>query len=110
MFFKPEFLNRFDSIIEFRSLEKEHLVKIVGLLLGELEETLAERGISLSVTDEAKEKIAELGYHPAFGARPLRRTIQEWVEDEMTDLLLDNSEITRFHVTVEDHTIKVQAK
>ncbi|MEG7378594.1 ATP-dependent protease ATP-binding subunit ClpE [Bacillus subtilis] len=110
MFFKPEFLNRFDSIIEFRSLEKEHLVKIVSLLLGELEETLAERGIALSVTDEAKEKIAELGYHPSFGARPLRRTIQEWVEDEMTDLLLDNSEITSFHVTAEDHTIKVHAK
>ncbi|MFT4401196.1 ATP-dependent protease ATP-binding subunit ClpE [Bacillus sp. SW14] len=110
MFFKPEFLNRFDSIIEFRSLEKGHLVKIVSLLLGELEETLAERGITLSVTDEAKEKIAELGYHPSFGARPLRRTIQEWVEDEMTDLLLDNSEITSFHVTAEDHTIKVHAK
>ncbi|MFH0345412.1 ATP-dependent protease ATP-binding subunit ClpE [Bacillus vallismortis] len=110
MFFKPEFLNRFDSIIEFRSLEKEHLVKIVSLLLGELEETLAERGITLSVTDEAKEKIAELGYHPSYGARPLRRTIQEWVEDEMTDLLLDNSEITSFHVTAEDHTIKVHAK
>ncbi|ADM37456.1 ATP-dependent protease ATP-binding subunit ClpE [Bacillus spizizenii ATCC 6633 = JCM 2499] len=110
MFFKPEFLNRFDSIIEFRSLEKEHLVKIVSLLLGELEETLSERGISLSVTDEAKEILAELGYHPSFGARPLRRTIQEWIEDKMTDLLLDNSEITSFHVTAEDHTIKVQAK
>ncbi|UQZ41848.1 ATP-dependent protease ATP-binding subunit ClpE [Bacillus subtilis] len=110
MFFKPEFLNRFDSIIEFRSLEKEHLVKIVSLLLGELEETLAERGISLNVTDEAKEKIAELGYHPSFGARPLRRTIQEWVEDEMTDLLLDNGEITSFHVILEDDKIKVRAK
>ncbi len=110
MFFKPEFLNRFDSIIEFRSLEKEHLVKIVSLLLGELEETLAERGISLSVSDEAKEKIAELGYHPSFGARPLRRTIQEWIEDEMTDLLLDNNEIASFHVTVEDDNIKVHAK
>lgn len=110
MFFKPEFLNRFDSIIEFRSLEKEHLVKIVSLLLGELEETLAERGIRLNVTDEAKEKIAELGYHPSFGARPLRRTIQEWVEDEMTDLLLDNGEITSFHVILEDDKIKVRAK
>ncbi|KUP37117.1 ATP-dependent protease ATP-binding subunit ClpE [Bacillus halotolerans] len=110
MFFKPEFLNRFDSIIEFRSLKKEHLVKIVSLLLGELEETLAERGISLSVSDEAKEKIAELGYHPSFGARPLRRTIQEWVEDEMTDLLLDSNEIASFHVTVENDNIKVQAK
>ncbi|MEC1615415.1 ATP-dependent protease ATP-binding subunit ClpE [Bacillus mojavensis] len=110
MFFKPEFLNRFDSIIEFRSLEKEHLVKIVSLLLGELKETLAERSISLSFSDEAKEKIAELGYHPSFGARPLRRTIQELIEDEMTDLLLDNNEIASFHVTVEDDNIKVHAK
>ncbi|MEC1682987.1 ATP-dependent protease ATP-binding subunit ClpE [Bacillus mojavensis] len=110
MFFKPEFLNRFDSIIEFRSLEKEHLVKIVSLLLGELKKTLAERSISLSFSDEAKEKIAELGYHPSFGARPLRRTIQELIEDEMTDLLLDNNEIASFHVTVEDDNIKVHAK
>ncbi|PWG67597.1 hypothetical protein DEM28_27710, partial [Enterobacter mori] len=51
-----------------------------------------------------------LGYHPSFGARPLRRTIQEWVEDEMTDLLLDNGEITSFHVILEDDKIKVRAK
>lgn len=109
-FFKPEFLNRFDSIIEFQSLKKEHLVKIVSLLLTELEDTLKERGISLSVTDEAKEKIAEIGYHPAFGARPLRRTIQELIEDEMTDLLLDNNEIKAFHVVMEEDGIKVRAQ
>ncbi|PSA92029.1 ATP-dependent Clp protease ATP-binding subunit [Bacillus atrophaeus] len=110
MFFKPEFLNRFDSIIEFHALQKEHLVKIVTLLLSELEETLAEREIDLHVTNEAKEKIAELGYHPAFGARPLRRTIQESIEDEMTDLLLEDSHIKGFNVIVEDNSIKVQAK
>ncbi|QDF55676.1 ATP-dependent Clp protease (class III stress protein) [Bacillus velezensis] len=109
-FFKPEFLNRFDSIIEFQSLKKEHLVKIVSLLLTELEDTLKERGISLSVTDEAKEKIAEIGYHPAFGARPLRRTIQELIEDEMTDLLLDDNEIKAFHVVMEEDGIKVRAQ
>ncbi|QQD83399.1 AAA family ATPase [Bacillus siamensis] len=109
-FFKPEFLNRFDSIIEFQSLKKEHLVKIVSLLLAELEDTLKERGISLSVTDDAKEKIAEIGYHPAFGARPLRRTIQELIEDEMTDLLLDDNEIKAFHVVMEEDGIKVRAQ
>ncbi|MFD5166989.1 ATP-dependent protease ATP-binding subunit ClpE, partial [Bacillus velezensis] len=109
-FFKPEFLNRFDSIIEFQSLKKEHLVKIVSLLLTELEDTLKERGISLSVTDDAKEKIAEIGYHPAFGARPLRRTIQELIEDEMTDLLLDDNEIKAFHVVMEEDGIKVRAQ
>ena len=109
-FFKPEFLNRFDSIIEFQSLKKEHLVKIVSLLLTELEDTLKERGISLSVTDDAKEKIAEIGYHPAFGARPLRRTIQELIEDEMTDLLLDDNEIKAFRVVMEEDGIKVRAK
>lgn len=71
---------------------------------------MAEREIDLHVTNEAKEKIAELGYHPAFGARPLRRTIQESIEDEMTDLLLEDSHIKGFNVIVEDNSIKVQAK
>lgn len=85
-------------------------MKIVSLLLTELEDTLKERGISLSVTDDAKEKIAEIGYHPAFGARPLRRTIQELIEDEMTDLLLDDNEIKAFHVVMEEDGIKVRAQ
>lgn len=85
-------------------------MKIVSLLLTELEDTLKERGISLSVTDDAKEKIAEIGYHPAFGARPLRRTIQELIEDEMTDLLLDDNEIKAFRVVMEEDGIKVRAQ
>ncbi|MEC1537739.1 AAA family ATPase [Bacillus sonorensis] len=107
-YFKPEFLNRFDSIVEFQPLEKEDLVKIVDLLLKDLEDTLSDQHLILQVSEEAKEKIAENGYHPAFGARPLRRTIQETVEDQMTDLLLEEEHISGFHVTVENGDIAVK--
>ncbi|MCY7774856.1 ATP-dependent Clp protease ATP-binding subunit, partial [Bacillus licheniformis] len=99
---------RFDSIIEFQPLEKEDLVKIAALLLKELEETLKEQNMTLEVSDEAKEKIAEIGYHPAFGARPLRRTIQTAVEDQMTDLLLEEEHIKGFAVIVENDEIRVK--
>ncbi|NGP44415.1 AAA domain-containing protein [Bacillaceae bacterium SIJ1] len=91
-FFKPEFLNRFDSIVQFKPLEKEHLVKIVGLMLADLNNTLGEQNISLEVTEAARERIAELGDHQAFGARPLRRAIQEHVEDAIADELMDTAE------------------
>lgn len=91
-FFKPEFLNRFDSIIEFKSLEKEHLLQIVNIMLVELSELLAEQKISLEISDEVKEKLTELGYHPAFGARPLRRVIQEQIEDKLADYILEEPE------------------
>lgn len=107
-YFKPEFLNRFDSIIQFDSLDKDDLVKIVDLLLKDLSEQLKEQNLTVHVTDEAKEKIAELGYHPAFGARPLRRTIQEHVEDQMTDILLEEEQLTGFTVDVEHDEIVVK--
>ncbi|WP_121661122.1 ATP-dependent Clp protease ATP-binding subunit [Metabacillus litoralis] len=107
-FFKPEFLNRFDNIIEFSSLEKEDLLKIVTLMIEELAETLAEQNISITVTNEAKEKLAALGYHPAFGARPLRRVIQEHVEDQITDLLLDHENLTQIEIDVVDNKIAVK--
>ena len=106
-FFKPEFLNRFDNIIEFSSLEKEDLLKIVTLMIKELAETLAEQNISITFTNEAKEKLAALGYHPSFGARPLRRAIQEHVEDQITDLLLDQENITQIDIDVVDNKIAV---
>lgn len=106
-FFKPEFLNRFDNIIEFSSLKKEDLFKIVTLMLNDLSSTLKEQEISLTVTDEAKEKLANLGYHPAFGARPLRRVIQEQVEDKITDLLLDDRQVTNVIVHVKNDEIVV---
>ncbi|MEH7634313.1 ATP-dependent Clp protease ATP-binding subunit [Bacillus pumilus] len=107
-YFKPEFLNRFDSIIQFDSLDRDDLVKIVDLLLHELSEQLKEQNLTVHVTNKAKEKIAELGYHPAFGARPLRRTIQEHVEDQMTEILLDEEKLSGFTVDVEDNEIVVK--
>ncbi len=91
-FFKPEFLNRFDSIIEFNQLDKEELLEIVELLLQELQFTLAEQQLTLDIAPEVKVKLTELGYHPEFGARPLRRVIQEQLEDQIADFILDNSE------------------
>ncbi|KKI93916.1 Clp protease ClpX [Bacillus sp. SA1-12] len=107
-FFKPEFLNRFDNIIEFSSLKKDDLNKIVTLMLNELASVLEEQDITLTVTDKAKEKLAILGYHPSFGARPLRRMIQEHVEDKLTDLLLDEEEVTNVTVEVENDEIVVK--
>ncbi|MCP8970775.1 ATP-dependent Clp protease ATP-binding subunit [Ectobacillus ponti] len=90
-YFKPEFLNRFDAIIPFNHLEHGDLVRIVDLLFAELRGNLAEQHIELVVEEGAKEIIAEMGYHPAFGARPLRRVIQEKVEDVIADLLLEGA-------------------
>ncbi|MCM2674520.1 ATP-dependent Clp protease ATP-binding subunit [Alkalicoccobacillus plakortidis] len=107
-YFKPEFLNRFDSIIEFNQLAQDHLVAIVDVMLNELQERLDAQSISMSVTDEAKRKLSELGYHPAFGARPLRRVIQETIEDEITELIIDEETLGAVHVTVEDEKLVVQ--
>lgn len=101
-YFKPEFLNRFDSIIQFKPLAKEHLLQIVDIMLDELNEQLNEVGKSITVTDEVKEKIVELGYNPSFGARPLRRTIQEQLEDQIADFVLDFPDVTHLRAYV-DH-------
>ncbi|MGM7682375.1 AAA family ATPase [Cytobacillus sp. Hm23] len=108
-FFKPEFLNRFDSIIEFNQLEKAQLQKIVELLISELEQTLKDQNLILTVSSEAIEKIAELGYHPQFGARPLRRVIQEQLEDQIADLLLEKEDVTEFHTDIKAEKIAVKA-
>ncbi|MEH7380663.1 AAA family ATPase [Bacillus sp. JJ1533] len=107
-FFKPEFLNRFDAIIEFKQLEKDHLLQIVDLMLHDLEATLKEQEVTITIDDDAKQKLAELGYHPAFGARPLRRVIQEQLEDQITDVLLENDDQKSLNVTVEDNKIIVK--
>ncbi|MDQ0176934.1 ATP-dependent Clp protease ATP-binding subunit [Bacillus chungangensis] len=104
-FFKPEFLNRFDSIIEFKALEKAHLLEIVELMLNDLQATLKEQGLTLKVTKAAKEKLAELGYHPSFGARPLRRAIQEQLEDQIADFILD--QVDRKHLTADVEADKI---
>ena len=110
LYFKPEFLNRLDAIIEFKPLEKAHMLQIVDLMLAELQRTLAEQHVTMTISDKAKEKLAELGYHPTFGARPLRRVIQEHVEDEIADVLLDEQDVRTIHIDVKDDRIVVHAE
>jgi len=87
--FRPEFLNRIDEIVVFRPLTREQLAEIVELQLGRLRERLAQRGISLEVTDAAKELLAEEGWDPAYGARPLKRAIQRLLENPLARALLE---------------------
>ncbi|HEL2201796.1 TPA: AAA family ATPase [Streptococcus suis] len=89
-FFSPEFMNRFDGIIEFQPLSKENLLEIVSLMLDDVNKRLSHNGISLHVTDKVKEKLVDLGYDPKMGARPLRRTIQDQIEDAITDFYLEH--------------------
>ncbi|WP_110929666.1 ATP-dependent Clp protease ATP-binding subunit [Bacillus massiliglaciei] len=106
-FFKPEFLNRFDSIIEFSALKQEDLLKIVDILLEELLETAASQQIELEVSEEVKKKLAELGYHPEFGARPLRRVIQEQLEDGIADFIFEQPDVKHLKAVIEDNQIKM---
>jgi ATP-dependent Clp protease ATP-binding subunit ClpE len=108
-YFKPEFLNRFDNIIEFKSLDKENILYIVDLMLEELIRTLNEQNVTITISKEAKQKLAELGYHPAFGARPLRRVIQEHLEDNIADALLDNPELKTLEIKVINNEITVDS-
>ncbi|WP_102028419.1 ATP-dependent Clp protease ATP-binding subunit [Salirhabdus sp. Marseille-P4669] len=107
-YFKPEFLNRFDSIIEFNELSKENLIKILDLMLVELHTQVIKQGIELDIDEEAKNKLIELGYHPAFGARPLRRVIQEQLEDKIADILLEEESVEKLHVVVEEDAIVIK--
>ena len=89
-YFSPEFMNRFDGIIEFKSLSKDNLLHIVNLMLDDVNKRLAQNDIQLEVTDKVKEKLVDIGYDPKMGARPLRRTIQDYIEDAITDYYLEN--------------------
>lgn len=89
-FFSPEFMNRFDGIIEFKALSKDNLLQIVELMLADVNKRLSSNNIRLDVTDKVKEKLVDLGYDPKMGARPLRRTIQDYIEDTITDHYLEN--------------------
>ena len=89
-FFSPEFMNRFDGIIEFKALSKDNLLQIVELMLADVNKRLSRNNIHLDVTEKVKEKLVDLGYDPKMGARPLRRTIQDYIEDAITDYYLEN--------------------
>lgn len=90
-FFRPELLNRFDELIFFTPLRKKELIQIVDIMLRETREMLGEKDLQLKLTDAAREFLAEKGYNPAFGARPLRRAIQEYLEDPLSDLLIQGT-------------------
>lgn len=106
-YFKPEFLNRFDDIIEFNALTKENLDQIVWLMLEKVDQTLQENGMSLKVSTKARQKLVELGYDPKMGARPLRRTIQDQIEDKVTDFYLDHPQVKNFYADLSDDTIVI---
>ncbi len=89
-YFSPEFMNRFDGIIEFKPLSKDNLLHIVDLMLDDVNQRLAYNEIHLQVTDKVKEKLVDLGFDPKMGARPLRRTIQDYIEDAITDYYLEH--------------------
>lgn len=106
-YFKPEFLNRFDDIIEFNALTKEDLDQIVELMLKKVDQMLQENGMSLKVSTTARQKLVELGYDPKMGARPLRRTIQDQIEDKVTDFYLDHPQVKNFYADLSDDTIVI---
>ncbi|MDY0406867.1 ATP-dependent Clp protease ATP-binding subunit [Virgibacillus sp. 179-BFC.A HS] len=91
-YFKPEFLNRFDSIIEFNELGEDDLVHIVDLLLDDLQSRVSDSNMHITISDAAKHHLAHIGYDKRFGARPLRRVIQDKIEDPLTDLILESDE------------------
>lgn len=106
-YFRPEFLNRFNAVIEFRHLEKEDLKAIVDLLLGQVNQTLAKKGIYLEVTDAAKEFLMEEGYDKAMGARPLRRVIESQIRDQVTDYYLDHIDAKELVADLVDQKIQI---
>lgn len=110
-FFTPEFLNRFDGIIEFSALNKDSLMQIVTLMLAEVNQLLRQQKITIDVSEAVKEKLVDLGYDPAMGARPLRRTIQEQIEDAIAEYYLDHPEVHELTANLsEDSAILVTAK
>ncbi|EHJ53012.1 AAA family ATPase [Streptococcus macacae] len=101
-FFRPEFLNRFNAVIEFSHLTKEDLNEIVNLMLSEVNQTLAKKGIDLTVSDSAKAHLIEEGYDEAMGVRPLRRVIEQEIRDKVTDFYLDHTDVKHLKADMKD--------
>jgi ATP-dependent Clp protease ATP-binding subunit ClpB len=99
--FRPEFLNRIDEIVIFNPLGKEQLERIVGLLLKSVEKLLAERQMTLEITPAAQELLLREGYDPAYGARPLRRTIQRMIQDPLAMQILEGKVLPGDHLRVD---------
>lgn len=99
-YFRPEFLNRFNGIIEFKPLDKASLLQIVDLMLDDVERTLAKKEITMTITDEAKNWLIDNGYDELLGARPLRRVVEQHVRDNITDYYLEHPEVKNVHLTL----------
>ena len=109
-FFRPEFLNRFNAVIEFSHLTKEDLSKIVDLMLAEVNQTLAKKDIDLVVSQEAKDYITEEGYDEVMGVRPLRRVVEQEIRDKVTDFHLDHLEAKHLEADMEDGGLVIREK
>ena len=107
-FFRPEFLNRFNAVIEFSHLSKEDLSKIVDLMLAEVNKTLAKKDIDLIVSDAAKEYMTEEGYDEVMGVRPLRRVVEQQIRDKVTDFHLDHLEAKHLLADMEDGELVIK--
>jgi ATP-dependent Clp protease ATP-binding subunit ClpC len=90
-FFRPEFLNRIDGTVVFHALSQNHMQQIVELMLADVASNLIQKGVDMEVTDEAKSWLVEEGFDPKFGARPLRRLIQDNIEDQLSDVVLSGA-------------------
>ena len=110
--FRPEFLNRIDEIVTFDSLTNEQLLKIVDLMLQDTVKALADKDISMEVTNEAKNYILEKGTDIKFGARPLRRAIQRYIEDELSEMILKQQLLDGQHVKIDfiNNNLKFEVK
>ena len=109
-FFRPEFLNRFNAVIEFSHLTKENLSKIVDLMLAEVNQTLAKKNIDLVVSQEAKDYITEEGYDEVMGVRPLRRVVEQEIRDKVTDFHLDHLDAKHLEADMEDGGLVIREK
>lgn len=109
-YFRPEFLNRFDGIIEFSHLTKEDLKHIVDLMLDEVNKTIAKKGIDLVVSDAAKQHLIEEGYDEAMGARPLRRVVEREIRDKITDFYLDHPDVKHLKADMVDGKLIISEK
>lgn len=109
-YFRPEFLNRFNAVIEFSHLTKEDLKEIVDLMLDEVNKTLAKKGLDLVVTDAAKNYLIEQGYDEAMGARPLRRVIEQQIRDKVTDFYLDNVDVKHLLADMKDGELVISER
>lgn len=109
-YFRPEFLNRFNAVIEFSHLTKDNLKDIVELMLDDVNKTLARKGIDLTVSDEAKDYLIEEGYDEAMGARPLRRVIEQQIRDKVTDFYLDNLDAKHLEAEMNDGELIIKER